>query len=218
MLQHRYHQIKVAALLRPRCDMHPRTLVYPRRNLDLQRAPVAGAEGADGAAECFLQRYLYRIFRRRPAGGFAAGAEQVVKPEPAAAAKILKPSPAAAGEKVAKVGAVYRRLPAETAAGPPVGARLFVIVGVAPVFSVAVILLAGIRIGQYAVGFVDFLELFLRRGVALVDVRVVLPGQPPVGLADFFFRGISGDAQHIVVIAHISPSRPAAFPAGIGLP
>ena len=182
----------------------------------LQGASVVQVQGAGGAAERFLQGYGHRILRRRPAGV----ADQILEPEAAAAAEVVKA--AAGAEQIAEIGAVAGGgAPAETAAGgAAMGAGLFVFRGVAPVFAVAVIFGAGVGVRQHVVGFVDFLEFILGGGIVLVDVRVVLPRQPAVRLADFLFRGVFGDAQDFVVAAHIAPPRrrfralAAAWPVG----
>ena len=56
-------------------------------------------------------------------------------------------------------------------------------------------------VGEDVVGLLDFLELRLGRLVARVDVGVVLPRQAAIRLLDLLGRGVSGDAQDLVIIA-----------------
>src|SRR5699024_7557381 len=58
-----------------------------------------------------------------------------------------------------------------------------------------VVLLALLRIGQHPVGFGNGLELVLRRVVAGIGVRVVVPGEFAIGLLDLVLRSVGGDAQ-----------------------
>src|SRR5205085_5527448 len=60
-----------------------------------------------------------------------------------------------------------------------------------------------LRIGEHLVGFLRLLEALLRalRRRTLIAVRVVLHGQLAISLLDLFFRGVLGDAEHLVIVA-----------------
>src|SRR5690606_19870053 len=74
--------------------------------------------------------------------------------------------------------------------------------------SEAIVLRPGLRVGKDPVRLADLLELGLRLGVVLVDVRVVLPGEAAVRLFDFFLGGVPGDAEHLVVVSLRHPLHP----------
>jgi len=59
-------------------------------------------------------------------------------------------------------------------------------------------------VGQYVVGFLHLLELFFRGFVAGVKVGMIFTREFPVGLPDFFLRGLAGDAQQFVVVLFAS--------------
>jgi hypothetical protein len=65
-----------------------------------------------------------------------------------------------------------------------------------------VVRLALLGIGQDRVGRLDLLEALLRSLVALVRVRVVLPGELAVGLLDLLVGGLLVDAERPVWIRH----------------
>ena len=67
-----------------------------------------------------------------------------------------------------------------------------------------------LRIRQYLIGFAHGLELFFRRLVPVVAVRVVLHRKAPVGLLNFLVARIAGNAQYLVIIliCHSSDNRP----------
>jgi hypothetical protein len=64
-----------------------------------------------------------------------------------------------------------------------------------------VILFPLIRISQNFVRFRDFREPLLRIWIVRVGVRMMLPGQLFVGLADLIRRGRSGNSKDIVIVA-----------------
>src|SRR5690606_36268088 len=72
----------------------------------------------------------------------------------------------------------------------------------------AVVPRPGLRVGKDPVRLAALLELSLRLGVVLVDVRVVLPGEAAVRLFDFFLGGVPGDAEHLVVVSLRHPLHP----------
>ena len=82
------------------------------------------------------------------------------------------------------------------------GFRAVDLVRVSPFVPVAVIFLPRFLVGEDGVGLVNLFELVLCSLVGLVDVRVVLPCQSPVGLADLLIGGVLVDAQQIVIVAH----------------
>ena len=75
-----------------------------------------------------------------------------------------------------------------------------------------VILGSFVGIGEYMVGFVDFLELFFCRfGIVFIQVRMVLAGKSSICFFDFVVRGVFVDAQDIIVIlavCHLEISIP----------
>ena len=58
-----------------------------------------------------------------------------------------------------------------------------------------------VAVGKDVVGFGGLLELFIGLGVIRIPVRVVLHGNPAVGLLDFLFVCAFADAEHFVVVA-----------------
>ena len=58
-----------------------------------------------------------------------------------------------------------------------------------------------LRIAQHLIGLADLLEFFLGRRI-LVDIRVVLACQPPIGPFEGVRIGISANAQQLVIIRH----------------
>src|SRR5262249_34647214 len=80
---------------------------------------------------------------------------------------------------------------------PPVGAKLVVF------FALG-------WIAEHFVGFVDLLELRLRRLVAGVDVRMVLPRELPVCLLDLLLgRGLGHAERRVVILEIHSQSNPS---------
>src|SRR5262249_24826700 len=65
-------------------------------------------------------------------------------------------------------------------------------------------------VGEHLVGLCDLLEPLLRLRVR-VDVRVQLPGEPPVGLLDLVGTRVAADSEDSVVVVH------ARSPPGSGL-
>src|SRR5208282_2443274 len=63
-----------------------------------------------------------------------------------------------------------------------------------------VIHLALLRVRKDFVGFLNLLELFLRRFVAGIQVRVILAGELSVSLADFLERRLARNAEQLVII------------------
>lgn len=74
------------------------------------------------------------------------------------------------------------------------------LIGVFPLVAVFIILLAALRVAQYLVGLIDLLEAFLGFLIVRVEVRVMLPGQFPIGLLDLVGRRIPIQAQQLVVV------------------
>ena len=72
--------------------------------------------------------------------------------------------------------------------------------GIAPwrqilaVEAVLVVHLALFRIGKHIVGFLDLLELFFRRFVAWIQVRVIFARQPAKRSADVLYAGLTRHA------------------------
>ena len=60
---------------------------------------------------------------------------------------------------------------------------------------------AFLRITQNLVSLVDLFEFLLRLGIFFVDIRVILPGQPAVGLFYLFFTGAPGHTQNLIIIS-----------------
>ena len=60
--------------------------------------------------------------------------------------------------------------------------------------------LALFGIAQDIVGFLNFLEAVFSSLVAWIQVRMVLAGQLPIGLADLVRLGIAGDTEELVII------------------
>jgi hypothetical protein len=69
--------------------------------------------------------------------------------------------------------------------------------------SELVILPALGRVTQNLVCLGNLFKLRLSRFVVGVDVRMVLPGQAPVGLLDLFVRGAPADTKDLIVVALI---------------
>src|SRR5699024_1973350 len=113
--------------------------------------------------------------------------------EPAKAAKT-----AAAKDIAEKIPQVHTAEPAAKAAGP--AALLGCVVGVYAGKAELVVPLALFGVGQYVVGLVDLLELFLGLFVAGVQVRVVFLGKLAVCAFDLVVAGIFANAQDLVVI------------------
>jgi hypothetical protein len=68
--------------------------------------------------------------------------------------------------------------------------------------AVLVVGRAFLRVRQHLVGFLGFLELGLGvlGRITLVAVRVVLHRLLAIGLLDFFFAGVLGNAQRFVIV------------------
>src|SRR6476469_455687 len=62
----------------------------------------------------------------------------------------------------------------------------------------SVVLLALIGVRQHGISLGDVLELLLRRCVARIGIRVVLPGQLPVGLLNIGVGSVLGDTKDFV--------------------
>ena len=122
---------------------------------------------------------------RPPAHAWSAAASPA---EPAEAAKS-----AYVAEYVAEVGeyVFHCHAAAESASGSTAYARM----------AELVVALPFLRVAQHLVGFGGFLELFFRRLVARVLVRVVLNGFFAVGFLDFLGCGRLADLEHFVVIS-----------------
>jgi len=69
-----------------------------------------------------------------------------------------------------------------------------------PLRTELVVLLTLFRVRKHLVGFVDFLELFFRFGLAGVHVRVILARQTPVGGLDIRFLGRFIQTKRFVII------------------
>jgi hypothetical protein len=67
--------------------------------------------------------------------------------------------------------------------------------------SELIVLLALGRVTQDLIRLGDLFELRLGRFVVGVDVRVVLPGQTPVGLLDLLVRSAFADAKDLIIVA-----------------
>jgi hypothetical protein len=84
-----------------------------------------------------------------------------------------------------------------------------------PVLAKLVVAPPLVWIGEHLVGFVDFLEALLGCFVAGVHVGVILASQLAIGALDFLGRGISADAQDLVVILEVTRSH-RLTPARLG--
>ena len=119
--------------------------------------------------------------------------------EPAAAAKKLL-------EKIAEPGAAeFETFRPRIARAPGAGAvslpaRTGPRAALLPIRSQFVVLFAFVRIAQDFVGFVDFLEFFLRGLLVLGHVGMVLAGQFAEGFANVIAAGRALDSEHLVII------------------
>src|SRR3990170_9144216 len=161
---------------------------------DLAAAAAGGArllrlqlEQPGRALKRLLQRDLCGVLHILPAHRPPPARERLEDPLEGAAAPT-------ATEQVAEV----ERLGERGAARP---AGLLERLRLLPALAVAVVLLPLVRVGEHLVGAVDLLEALLGPGVAGVDVRVVLAGEPAERLPDLLIGGGAGDAQHIVEVA-----------------
>ena len=86
-----------------------------------------------------------------------------------------------------------------------------------PARAQLVVARALLGVGQDGVGLVQLLEASVGRLVRGVDVRVVLAGEPPVGLLDLVRAGVAGNPEHLVVVpglqGHVPPRPPIPRPA-----
>ena len=134
------------------------------------------------------------------------GVTQVVAAVNARAAPRLTRRTAAEefAEDVAEVAAAETAEPAEAACAGTRRTRID------PGLAEAVVSRLLLRIRQYLIGFAHGLELFFRRLVPVVAVRVVLHRKAPVGLLNFLVARIAGNAQYLVIIliCHSSDNRP----------
>ena len=79
-------------------------------------------------------------------------------------------------------------------------ALLLILLGMCPVLTILIILLALDLIAQHCIGLVDFLKALLGFGIVLVHIGVVLLGQLAVGLSNVVLCGIAVNAQHLVIV------------------
>jgi len=64
-----------------------------------------------------------------------------------------------------------------------------------------IVVRAALGITEHLVGLVDLLEAF-RLGIVLLDIRMVLAGEPPEGALDLLRRCAAPDSQDLIVVAH----------------
>src|SRR4051794_5711743 len=177
------------------------------RDVDFEVAPVVEGEAPPPAARRLLERELQLDLLVAAAHREcveAARAPAAAAPSPAAEQAVEEVVDVALAELDADV--VEVAAPAEAlepaAARPAAGASpgaLGLLRG-APVRAEAVVLGALLGVAEDLVGLGDLLEAVLGARL-LVDIRVVLAGEPPVGTADLVLARSAGDAERLVVVA-----------------
>ena len=104
----------------------------------------------------------------------------------------------AAGRAAAGAGEARERV------APPPGSGTSALVGL-PVRAELVVRLALLGVREDLVGLADLLEALLGAGVALVDVGMVLAGEPAKGLPDLGLAGRARNAERGVVVPILHP-------------
>src|SRR4051794_24245324 len=176
------------------------------RDVDLEVAPVAEREAPPPAARGLLERelelgLLVAAAHREPVE--AAAAPAAAAPSAAAEQALEEVVDVAVAEldadvveAAAPVEALVPAAARRTAGGSPGALRLL---RGAPVLAEAVVLGALLGVAEDVVGLGDLLEAVLGARL-LVDVRVVLAGEPPVGPADLVLARPVGGAERLVVV------------------
>ena len=137
------------------------------------------------------------VIEGRPTPG-EERAEEVAEPrEILRAAPVFEANPGPARTGTLKAGEWLAR---------PTTARAGLLV-VLPVGAELVVQLPLLGIGEDLVGLAYFLEAFLGGGVALVDVRMVLPGKLAEGLLDVGLTGSARHAKRRVVVPVFHPGH-----------
>src|SRR3954452_22544675 len=197
-----------AADARPALTGEPDALAVAdaARDVDLEVAPVAEREAPPPAARGLLERELELGLPVAAAHREAVEAAAAAPAAPSAAAEqaleeVVDVALAELDADVVEVAAPAAAL-APAAARPAAGASpgaLGLLRG-APVRAEAVVLGALLGVAEDLVGLGDLLEAVLGARL-LVDIRVVLAGEPPVGTADLVLARSAGDAERLVVVA-----------------
>ena len=79
----------------------------------------------------------------------------------------------------------------------------------------SIVLSTTLGVAQNLIGGGSFLELFFRRFVARIAIRMVLERQLPVGFFDLFLRGVTANPEHLVVVTLWTGHR-GSFMTGAG--
>ncbi len=169
-----------------------RAVFGPRRDVDLDRAPIGKAQPPAAAAHGLGEVEHELRLEIGPAAEAAAEAEA----EPARAAagvEELLHQLLEVGEAAAKAAAGSGMAPAEAAEAAGKGALAPVLVDLAPVIAPPALGIAEDLIGRR-----DLLKAPLGHRVAGVEVGMPALGKPPVGAADLLIRRVAIDSEDVV--------------------